>query len=106
MKPIGQSDWQAVVKLTIVLTVFVALWIDVSIAQQNSLDDAYTTRAVVTGKDERNRPLGFGHCFEDVLVKVCGDASVAASPSLSQSSGDNRSHTGITDRLAPLGSAR
>jgi hypothetical protein len=31
---------------------------------------------VVTGTDERNRPLGFKLCFEDVLVKVSGDPSV------------------------------
>jgi hypothetical protein len=47
------------VKLTIALWVFAALWTDVSIAQPDSLDDIYTTRAVVTGKDERNRPVGF-----------------------------------------------
>jgi uncharacterized protein len=64
------------VELTIALWAFVVLWITASIAQRDSLDDAYTTQAVVTGKDERNRPLGFRLCFEDVLVKVSGDASV------------------------------
>ena len=43
------------VKLTIVLSVFVVLGTDFSIAQPDSVDDVYTTRAVVTGKDERNR---------------------------------------------------
>jgi len=38
------------VKLTIALWVLAALWTDVSIAQPDSLDDIYTTRAVVTGK--------------------------------------------------------
>jgi hypothetical protein len=37
------------------------------------IEDTYTTRAIVTGKDERNRPLGFRLCFEDVLVKASGD---------------------------------
>src|SRR6476659_7889002 len=64
------------VKLTIALWVFAALWTDISIAQPDSLDDVYTTRAVVTGNDERNRPLGFKLCFEDVLVKASGDASI------------------------------
>ena len=64
------------VKLTIALWVFAALWTDVSIAQPDSLDDIYTTRAVVTGKDERNRPVGFKLCFEDVLVKVSGDRTI------------------------------
>jgi hypothetical protein len=54
------------------------LWTDDSIAQPNSLNDIYTTRAVVTGKDERNRPLGFRLCLEDVLIKVSGDASIVS----------------------------
>ena len=66
------------VKLTIALSVFIVLWTDFSIAQSGSVDDVYTTRAVVTGKDERNRPLGFRLCFEDVLVKVSGDASIVS----------------------------
>lgn len=37
------------------------------------IDDIYTARTIVTGKDERNRPLGFRLCFEDVLVRVSGD---------------------------------
>jgi hypothetical protein len=65
-----------VIKLTIALCVFVVLRTGGSIAQPGSLDDVYTTRAVVTGKDERNRPLGFRLCFEDVPIKVSGDASI------------------------------
>src|SRR5215475_3870905 len=79
MKPVGQQTiGRDVVKLTIALWVFVFLWTDASIAQPDSIDDVYTTRAVVTGKDERNRPLGFKLCFEDVLVKVSGDASIVS----------------------------
>lgn len=52
------------------------LWSDGSIGQPGSVSDIYTTRAVVTGTDERNRPLGFKLCFEDVIVKVSGDASI------------------------------
>jgi hypothetical protein len=63
-------------KLTLALWAFVVLLSDASTAQPDSLDDVYTTRAVVTGKDERNRPLGFKLCFEDVLVKASGDASI------------------------------
>jgi uncharacterized protein len=65
-----------VIKLTIALCAFVVLWASASTAQPASLGDIYTTRAVVTGTDERNRPLGFKLCFEDVLVKVSGDPSV------------------------------
>jgi hypothetical protein len=62
--------------LVIALWVFAALWTDGAMAQPVSPDDVYTTRAVVTGKDERNRPLGFKLCFEDVLVKASGDSGV------------------------------
>src|SRR3569833_2341157 len=41
-----------------------------------ALDDIYTAQAVVTGKDERNRPLGFKLCFEDVLVRASGDVTI------------------------------
>jgi uncharacterized protein len=65
-----------VIRLTIVLCVFIVLWADRLIGQPSGLDDIYTTRAVVTGTDERDRPRGFRLCFEDVLVKVSGDASI------------------------------
>jgi uncharacterized protein len=65
-------------KLACTLSVFVVLWTGVSIAQPDSLDNLYTTRAVVTGKDERNRSAGFKLCFEDVLVKVSGDAGIVS----------------------------
>jgi hypothetical protein len=79
MKLVGQQTvGRDVVRLSIILSVFVVLWINASIAQPESLDDVYTTRAVVTGKDERNRPLGFKLCFEDVLLKVSGDASIVS----------------------------
>src|SRR5262249_25998216 len=73
MKP---ADQHSAPKLAITLWAFIVLCTVASIAQPDSLDDVYTTRAVVTGKDERNRPLGFKLCFEDVLVKASGDASI------------------------------
>jgi hypothetical protein len=91
MKPIGQTIGRDMVKLTIALLVFVALWIDTSIAQPDSLDDVYTTRAVVTGKDETNRPLGFRLCFEDVLIKVSGDASIVSGLRILPPAHDNMS---------------
>jgi uncharacterized protein len=42
------------------------------------IEDVYTSRTIVTGKDERNRPLGFRLCFDDVLVKASGDISILA----------------------------
>jgi hypothetical protein len=57
------------------LTAFVSLspaaW-----AQQVPVTELYTTQVVVTGSDERNRPLGFRLCFNDVLVKASGDGSI------------------------------
>jgi hypothetical protein len=73
-----QATGRDVIKLTTGFCVFVVLWNGGSISQPGSLDDLYTTQAVVTGKDERSRPLGFKLCFEDVLVKVSGDASVVS----------------------------
>ena len=79
MKPAGQQTiGRDTLKLTFALWAFAVLWTDASIAQPDSLDDVYTTRTVVTGKDERNRPLGFKLCFEDVLVKASGDASIVS----------------------------
>jgi len=90
------------VKLTIALSVFVVLWTDFSIAQPDSVDDVYRTCAVVTGKDERNRPLGFRLCFEDVLVKVSGDASIVSDrrfDNLASSAGQYVSTFSYRDRL-------
>jgi hypothetical protein len=54
MKRVGQQTvGRDVVRLAIVLSVLAVLWIDASIAQPESLDDVYTTRAVVTGKDKK-----------------------------------------------------
>jgi len=90
------------VKLTIGFCVFICLWTSASMAQPDSLDDVYTTRAVVTGKDERNRPLGFRLCFEDVLVKASGDASIMTDnrlESLAASAGQYISTFSYRDRL-------
>jgi hypothetical protein len=79
MKPVGQQAiGRSAVKLTIALCALIVLLTEASVAQPDSLDNVYTTRAVVTGKDERNRPLGFKLCFADVLVKVSGDASIVS----------------------------
>ena len=45
-------------------------------AQPVPVSEIYTTQSVVTGFDERNRPLGFRLCFDDVLVKASGDGSI------------------------------
>ena len=97
------SQWLEMrVKLTIALSVFVVvLWTDFSIAQPDSVDDLYTARAVVTGKDERNRPLGFRLCFDDVLVKVSGDANIVSErrfDNLASSAGQYVSRFSYRDR--------
>ena len=73
-QPIGRTA----LSVAVAFGAFMSLCIDVSMAQSDSLEDIYTTRVVVTGQDERNRPLGFRLCFEDVLVKASGDASVVS----------------------------
>lgn len=77
VSPIGRPGIaKDAVGLTIALCVLFVLWPHPSVGQPGGLDDIYTTRAIVTGQDERNRPLGFKLCFADVLVKVSGDASI------------------------------
>jgi uncharacterized protein len=93
---------RCVIKLATALCAFLVLWTDDSIAQPDSLNDIYTTRAVVTGKDERNRPLGFRLCFEDVLIKVSGDASIVSDSrfeNLAASAGQYVSAFSYRDRL-------
>jgi uncharacterized protein len=93
---------RCVIKLATALCAFLVLWTDDSIAQPDSLNDIYTTRAVVTGTDERNRPLGFRLCFEDVLIKVSGDASIVSDSrfeNLAASAGQYVSAFSYRDRL-------
>lgn len=66
-------------------------------------EDIYTTQAVVTGKDERNRPLGFKLCFEDVLVRASGDATILGArnvPALAAKAGDYIDSFSYFDRLS------
>ena len=63
-------------RLMLALAAFVALLSPAARAQPVPVTELYTTQAVVTGFDERNRPLGFRLCFNDVLVKASGDGSI------------------------------
>src|SRR3569833_1124453 len=68
-----------------------------------ALDDIYVAQAVVTGKDERNRPLGFRLCFEDVLVRASGDATILDSkrvPALAARAADYIDTFSYFDRLS------
>lgn len=68
-----------------------------------AVEDIYTAQAVVTGKDERNRPLGFRLCFEDVLVKASGDATILGArgvPGLAAKAGDYIDSFSYFDRLS------
>lgn len=68
-----------------------------------ALDDIYTAQAVVTGKDERNRPLGFKLCFQDVLVRASGDVTILDSkrvPALAARAGDFIDSFSYFDRLS------
>jgi hypothetical protein len=63
-------------RLMLALAAFGALLWPAAQAEPVPVTELYTTQAVVTGFDERNRPLGFRLCFNDVLVKASGDASI------------------------------
>jgi hypothetical protein len=63
-------------KPVLVICLAVTFWNSAATAQPVPVTEIYTTQTVVTGFDERNRPLGFRLCFDDVLVKVSGDSSV------------------------------
>lgn len=64
------------IKLIVATCAAFTLWTGAATAQPVPADEIYTTQSVVTGFDERNRPLGFRLCFDDVLVKASGDGSV------------------------------
>ena len=63
-------------KVIILSCAILAVWTSTVRAQSGDAGMNYTARAVVTGSDERNRPLGFRLCFEDVLIKSSGDPSI------------------------------
>ena len=44
----------------------------------DAADDLYRAQAIVTGKGEKNRQLGFRDCLDKVLVRVSGDQRVLA----------------------------
>jgi len=68
MKPFGQRTIVTdVVKLMIALWVLVVLWSDASIAQPDSLDDVYTTRAV----SFTMQLSGFCRVSPEVLRRKC-----------------------------------
>ena len=63
-------------RLMLAVAAFLSLLWPAARAQQVPVTELYTTQSVVTGFDERNRPLGFRLCFDDVLVKASGDGSI------------------------------
>ena len=46
------------------------------------IDDLYRAHAIVTGKGEKNRQLGFRECLDRVLVRVSGDQRLLYRPEL------------------------
>ncbi len=44
----------------------------------DATDELYSARAIVTGKGEKNRKLGFQDCLDKVLVRVSGDQRLLA----------------------------
>jgi len=66
-------------------------------------DDLYRTQAVVTGKGEANRQLGFRDCLDKAIVRVSGDQRLLAKPALEpfrQSTGHLVASFTYRDRLS------
>lgn len=49
-------------------------------SRAGSIEALYQARTIVTGTREPERLVGFGHCLEDVLVKVSGNLRLADDP--------------------------
>jgi len=48
----------------------------------DAADDLYRTQAIVTGKGEKNRQLGFRDCLDKVILRVSGDQRLLAKPDI------------------------
>ena len=59
----------------------------------DAADDLYRAQAIVTGKGEKNRQLGFLDCLDKVLVRVSGDQRLLAKSGI----------TALRDRAGDLG---
>ena len=71
-------------------------------AQAVSLDELYSSKAIVTGKGEKNRQSGFRDCFDRILVKVSGDPRLPTLPKaleMRQRAGDFVASYSYRDRL-------
>jgi len=65
-------------------------------------DDLYRVQAIVTGKGEKNRQIGFRDCLDKVLVRVSGDQRLLARPeipALRERAGDLVASFTYRDRL-------
>lgn len=69
---------------------------------QSADADLYRSRAIVTGKGEKNRQLGFRECLDRVLVRVSGDQRLLYRPELAalrDDAGALIASVGYRDRL-------
>jgi uncharacterized protein len=75
------------------------LLIALSLAAGNAAraDNLYQTKAVVSGRGEVNRQLGFAQCLEDVLVKVSGDPDLIGDKRVAQLGGNA---AGLVEKFA------
>lgn len=69
----------------------------VGLAADDAADELYSAKAIVTGKGEKNRRIGFQDCLDKVLVRVSGDQRLLVKPELA----DLRAHAG--DLVASFG---
>jgi hypothetical protein len=79
------------------------LLVPVVVRAAGTTDDLYRTQAIVTGKGEKNRQLGFRDCLDKVIVRVSGDQRLLARPELApvrDRAGDFVASFTYRDRLA------
>lgn len=72
-------------------------------AEAAKLDDLYSSKAIVTGKGEKNRQPGFRDCLDRVVIKVSGDQRLLSRPqfqALRGRAGDFIASFSYRDRLA------
>ncbi len=67
-----------------IIRITVLLVLACAAAQCARADSLYRAQAVVTGRGEANRAVGFSLCLEDVLVKVSGDPRLIGDPEVAK----------------------
>ena len=73
----GHSSMTCLIRILLICLVLPAV-----ARAADAADDLYRAQAIVTGKGEKNRQLGFRDCLDRVLVRVSGDRRLLAKPEI------------------------